>query len=149
GLALLLHELRHHLHERIHQSQKGSGPKIPASSPKELVSLSQRGDLKLRQCLCRPLPGPSISRLIQGRTRKLCRQPSVPGGMSRDYVGHEAREESRQGDGYRKLPPVGLTHCLKPQSWSVCLKSEQCEGRAGIKLSELSIQTKSVRLNFM
>src|SRR5215475_7787220 len=119
GLALLLHELRHHVHERIHQSQKGSGPKIPASSPKELVSLSQRGDLKLRQCLRSPLPGTSISNLIQCRTRKLCRQPSVPGGMSRDYVGHKAREESRQGDGHWKLPPVGFTHGLKPQGWAV------------------------------
>src|SRR5215468_12299415 len=47
SFALLLHQLRHHLHERIHPSQKGSGPKIPAYSPKELVSLSQRSDLKL------------------------------------------------------------------------------------------------------
>src|ERR1700746_3612798 len=35
GLVLSLHELRHHVYERIYQSQKGGGPKIPASSPKE------------------------------------------------------------------------------------------------------------------
>src|SRR4030095_15889892 len=99
GLALLFHELRYHVHERIHHSQKGSGPKITAYSPKELVSLSQRGNLKLCQGLRRPLPGRSISNLIQCRTRKLCCQPSVPDGMSRDYVGHKAREEPRQGDG--------------------------------------------------
>ena len=32
GLVLSLHELRHHVYERIYQSQKSGGPKIPASS---------------------------------------------------------------------------------------------------------------------
>src|SRR6266446_799700 len=67
--------------------------------------------------------------------------------MGCDHGGYEAREESRQSDGYGKLPQVGFADSLEPHRSPICFKPEQRKRWTSVKLPEFSAQTKSVRIN--